>query len=124
MREVARSGRRSALASALSTSLILAGAAAAFPVADGWAPQRFQHSLSASWVAVAPAGAFDLLVAVRKLNIPFYAGELARLSAFAEAAGAILAGLGDRPAFGALPPSTASALPPRAVTLAGRLPIA
>lgn len=98
-------------------------AAAAFPVADGWAPQAFQHAISSAWVAVAPAGAFDLLVASRRLNIPFYSGELERLAAFAEAASAIIAGVGDRPAFGALPAMSGGLLPSRAVTLAGRLPI-
>lgn len=97
--------------------------AAAFPVSDGWAPQRFQHALGAAWVAVAPAGAFDLLLATRKLNIPYFAGELERLAAFSEAAGAIMAGIGDRPSFGALPPTTGTLLPPRAVTLAGRVSI-
>jgi hypothetical protein len=99
-------------------------AAAAFPVGDGWAPAPFQHAIGAAWVALAPAGAFDLILAVRHLNIPFYSGELGRLAAFAEAAGAIMAGLGDRPTFGSLPPATATLLPPRAGTLAGRLPIA
>lgn len=98
-------------------------AAAAFPVAGGWAPQAFQHTLSASWVAIAPAGALDLLVVSRRLNIPFYMGELERLATFAEAASAIIAALGDRPAFAALPAMPGTALPPRAVTLAGRLPI-
>lgn len=98
-------------------------AAAAFPVTDGWAPQRFQHALSPAWAAIASAGAFDLLLATRKLNIPFYAGELARLAAFAEAAGAIMAGIGDRPPFGSLPQATGTVLPPRAVTVAGRLAI-
>lgn len=99
-------------------------AAAAFPVTDGWAPPRLQHSLGAAWVAVAPAGAFDLIVVARKLNIAFYAGELGRLAAFAVAAGAILAGMGDRPAFGSLPSMTGTRLPPRAVTLAGAVPMA
>jgi hypothetical protein len=98
-------------------------AAAAFPVADGWAPQSFQHAIGAAWVAIAPAGAFDLLLVTRKLNIPFYTGELERLAAFAEAMSAIIAGVGDRPAFGALPTMSGDLLPPRAVTLAGRLPI-
>jgi hypothetical protein len=98
-------------------------AAAAFPVADGWAPQAFQHALGAAWVAIAPAGAFDLMVATRKLNIPFFSGELERLAAFAESAGAIMAGVGDRPAFSSLPASTGAALPPRSVTLVTRLPV-
>jgi len=98
-------------------------AAAAFPVADGWAPQPFQHAIGAAWVAIAPAGAFDLMLVTRKLNIPFYAGELERLAAFAEAAGAIMATLGDRPAFGTLPATSGTLLPQRAVTLARRLPI-
>ena len=98
-------------------------AAAAFPVADGWAPQAFQHALGAAWVAIAPVGAFDLMVATRKLNIPFYSGELERLAAFAETAGAILAGAGDRPAFGSLPASSGVELPARAVKLMTRLPI-
>ena len=96
-------------------------AAAAFPVTDGWAPQGFQHALSPAWAAIASAGALDLLLATRKLNIPFYAGELARLAAFAEAAGAIIAGLGGGPRFGSLPWGTGTVLPPRAVTVAGRL---
>lgn len=99
-------------------------AAAAFPVSGGWAPQAFQHALAASWVAIAPAGGLDLLVASRRLNIPFYLGELERLATFAEAASAIMAALGDRPSFAALPAMTGTAQPPRAVTLAGRLPIA
>ncbi|MEO8541296.1 MAG: ACT domain-containing protein [bacterium] len=98
-------------------------AAAAFPVADGWAPQAFQHAIGAAWVAIAPAGAFDLLIVTRKLNIPFYTGELERLAAFAEAASAIIARAGDRPHFGSLPAVSGTDLPARAVTLAGRLPI-
>jgi len=51
-------------------------------------------------------------------------GELERLATFAEAASAIMAALGDRPSFAASPAMTGTAQPPRAVTLAGRLPIA
>jgi hypothetical protein len=98
-------------------------ACAAFPVADGWAPARFQQALAAAWVAIVPVGAFDVMCAIRKLNIPYYAGELARLAALAEAAGAILANLGDRPPFGTLPPMQGAILPPRAVTFGKRLPI-
>jgi hypothetical protein len=64
-----------------------------------------------------------VICAVRKLNIPFYAGELARLAAFAEAAGATLANLGDRPSSGLLPSVHGALLPPRAVTFGKRLPI-
>ena len=96
-------------------------AAAAFPVHDGWAPARFQHEVSAAWAAIAALNAFDVLVAVRRLNIPFYTGEVARLSAFAEAAGASMASLGDRPPFGSLPGPTGATLPPRAVVFGRRL---
>ena len=99
-------------------------AAAAFPVADGWAPAEFQHALTPAWVALAPAGALDLMVTSRHLNIPYYAGELERLASFAEAAGTILAALGDRQPFATLPAFAETSLPPRAVTLARRVPMA
>lgn len=98
-------------------------AAAAFPASPGWAPADLQHALSASWVALAPVSAFDLVVAARRSNIPFYVGELERFAAFAETAGAILGCLGDRQPFAAIPAYTETALPPRAVTLARRVPI-
>ncbi len=97
--------------------------AAAFPVSDGWAPQRFQHALGAAWIGLAPADAFTLVLAMRKLNIPFFAGELERFAAFSQAAGTIMASAGDRPPFSALPPPSGTVLPPRAVTLAPRLPL-
>lgn len=98
--------------------------AAAFPVADGWAPQSFQHALASAWVAIAPSGGLDLLLTSRRLNIPFYSGELERLATFAEAANAILTAAGDRPPFSALPAAPAGALPARAVTVAKRTTVA
>lgn len=97
-------------------------AAAAFPVADGWAPLGFQHALGSAWVALAPVGAFDLLLTSRALNIPYYAGELERIASYGEAAGAILASLGDRPHFSTIPTFANADLPQRAVCLARRIP--
>ncbi len=99
------------------------GVAAAFPVADGWAPMPFQHTLSACWVAMVPMGDAVLLLASRRLNIPFYSGELERLAAYGEAAGAVLGALHAIPAAQRLPIVADTALPARAVTLAGRLPV-
>lgn len=99
-------------------------AAAAFPVADGWAPLSFQHALGSAWVALAPVGAFDLLLTSRSLNIPYYAGELERIASYGEAVGAILAALGDRPHFTSIPAFSESSLPPRSVALARRIPMA
>ncbi|MGE3076805.1 MAG: ACT domain-containing protein [Dehalococcoidia bacterium] len=98
-------------------------AGVAFPVADGWAPQRFQHALSAAWVAIVPTSPSELMLAVRKLNIPFYPGELERFAAFGAAAGAIFSRLDPAPAetSQALPPIT---LPPRAVTSAKSITVA
>ncbi len=99
------------------------GAAIAFPVTDGWAPARVQHALEAAWVAVAPFDAFGLLLVARKLNIAYFTGELERLSAFADAAAAILRCRGERNAEGALPAGREETLPPRAITLAGRVAV-
>ncbi len=87
----------------------------AFPVADGWAPQRFQHALAAAWVAIVPVSASQLMLAVRKLNIPFYPGELERFAAFGATAGAIFGRLEDT-ALDPVPAIPAVTLPPRAVT--------
>ncbi len=89
--------------------------AVAFPASDGWAPAAFATEARAAWVAMAPMGATDLLVAIRTLNLPFYRGELERLDTLARAVRPVLErGTGSRPA--AVLESLAT-LPPRAVTL-------
>jgi hypothetical protein len=98
-------------------------AAIAFPVADGWAPVRVQHALEAAWVAIAPFDAFGLLLVARKLNIAYFTGELERLSAFADAAAAILQCKGERSSHVALPAGREETLPARAITLAGRVAV-
>ncbi len=99
-------------------------AAAAFPVADGWAPLPFQHALGSAWVAMAPLGPSDVVLTSRSLNIPYHAGELERVAAFAEATGAILAALGERTGPPAIPAASEPALPARAIALARRIPMA
>jgi hypothetical protein len=99
------------------------GSAAAFPVSDGWAPQHFQHALSASWVALVPGDGSGLVVAIRKLNIPFYAGELERLAAFGAAAGAMAVRFGEPSRSTSRGAAPAVNLPPRSITLRTGLPV-
>jgi len=98
--------------------------AAAFPAHEQWAPTGFHEALGAAWVAVAPSWPLDLLLVVRRLNIAFHPGELERLTAFASAAGAILALRGDRPPVASIPAEFVDVLPPRAVTLGQRFALA
>ncbi len=63
--------------------------ALAVAATSGWAPDAFKAFFGAWWVAMAPLGKRDVLVLARRLDMPFYAGELHRLLAYASAAHAI-----------------------------------
>jgi hypothetical protein len=76
---------------------------AAFPARGEWAPESLRSALRASWVAVVPCGASDMLMAVRCNDMPFYAGELERLAAYAAAVAASFVLRGEdvaRPGWG------------------------
>ena len=78
--------------------------AAAFAGRGDWAPVALREALTAQWIAVAPAGRSEILMVVREPDMPFYAGELERLAAYAGAATATLARYSDAscvPCFGA-----------------------
>lgn len=93
-------------------------AAAAFPVPESWSTSAGLAPMEASWVAIAPLGPFDLFVASRKLAIAFVTEELERISAFADAAGAILRLRGESQSGGSMAAGPEIELPERAVTLA------
>lgn len=91
--------------------------AAAFTMDDGWAPANVRGELAGAWVALAPLGAFHVLLLTRMLNIPFLRDELERIASFAEVAAAVLRLRGDVPASGSMPAGKEMALPAGALTL-------
>lgn len=89
--------------------------AAAFPAREGWAPPGFAAEAGASWVAMAPLGAAEVLMVVRRANVPFARGELARLDALARTVRPVVErGVPARPS--PVPESLAT-LPARSITL-------
>ena len=81
-----------------------------------------QRALPSPVVALAPVGPDQLLMVVRQLNIAFYSGELARLSAFADG----IAGIARlRDGVQPVSPTFAieTSLPERAITVAGSVAV-
>ena len=74
---------------------LIYASAAAFAARGEWAPPALREALSAAWIAVAPCGTADLLVVSRSADMPFYAGELERLTAFSAAAASAFSLHGD-----------------------------
>jgi hypothetical protein len=88
----------------LARTAILLGRSVAETDSTGWAPAAYQGALGSGSVAVVPAGAppFLALAAVRREQVAFASGEVARLEAFVRVALGTLAAHGER---NAPPPS-------------------
>jgi hypothetical protein len=61
-----------------------------------WAPGALREAVGGRRVAMAPCGASVVVALVRDDAVPFYAGELERLTVFAESAAAITTAIGTR----------------------------
>lgn len=79
-----------------------------------WAPAHFQQALSSAWLTLTPCGPTNILLTGRTLNIAYYAGELARLQAYADGVASVLQLRGEV-ATDVPTRSGAGQLPPRAV---------
>lgn len=89
------------------------GCPAAFPCTEGWAPVEFAAQAGAAWVAMAPLGGQELVVALRQANIAYCRGELERLEALVRAVAPVL----GQDAAPEAAVAGVHALPARAVTL-------
>lgn len=85
-------------------------------------PGRVAGRPEESWMALSSCGDGMVVAVIRQMNIPFYAGELERLIAFAQATAAVLSLRADFPADGHIVASPEGALPATAVVLNSREP--
>lgn len=91
--------------------------AVAFPVPADETLDGVCRVSPCAWVALAPLGAFAVVIFTRTLNIPFLRDELERVAVFTEAAGATLRLRGDIEASGSMRAGQEASLPPGAITL-------
>ncbi|MEP6872182.1 MAG: ACT domain-containing protein [Anaerolineaceae bacterium] len=85
-------------------------------------PRRVAGQPEESWMSLSSCGDRMVIAVIRQMNIHFYAGELERLVAFAQATAAVLSLRADFPTHEDIVASPEGALPASAVILDAREP--